>query len=153
MSKSQKKLPHTRLSFATTQKMKDELDKLAIKMNIPTSELIRRYIEQGMNVDKTKDDIDFIRKQIREEIHIAMDGYMNRLIKLLIRIGTMTITMCFFTSKLLYVLIAKYKGEIDYDVMFHDAKKKSAAFLGVKDESIEEACKKILNDKEDVNGE
>lgn len=128
--------------------MKSELEKLAIKLNIPTSELIRRYVEQGMCVDKNKDDIDFIRKQIREELNSIMDGYMNRIIKLLIRIGTMTITMCFFTSKLLYIILAKHKNVVDYDTMFNDAKKKSASFLGLKDETIDNACKKILNDKE-----
>lgn len=47
---------------------------LSIKLHIPTSELIRRYVEQGISVDKNKDDIDFIRKQIREELNSVMDG-------------------------------------------------------------------------------
>lgn len=42
---------------------------------------------------------------------------MNRVIKLLIKIGTMTIPIYFFTSKLLYILIAKYKDKIDYDTI------------------------------------
>lgn len=143
----QKKLPHTRLSFALTEDMKKELDKLSVKLHISTSELIRKYVEEGMSVDKSKDDIDFIRKQIREELNSVMDGYMNRIIKLLIRIGTMTITMCFFTSRLLYVLVAKHIDKVNYDSMFNDAKKKAGAFLGIKDKSIDEACKRILEDE------
>lgn len=123
----------------------ESLKALSAKTHKPMSEIIREYIINGMSIDKNKDDIDFIRKQIREELNSVMDGYMNRLIKLLIRIGTMTITMCFFTSKLLYVLMKKYKDTVDYDTMFNESKKKSATFLGIKDESIDDACKQILS--------
>ena len=62
-----KKLSNLRMSFAISEKMKSELDTIAAKRHIPVSELIRDYIDKGMNIDKTASDIDFIRKQIREE--------------------------------------------------------------------------------------
>jgi len=126
----------------------ESLKLLSAKTHKPMAELIRNYVDRGMNTDKTKNDIDFIRTQIREELRYVMDGYMNRLIKLLIKIGTMAVSMCYFTSKLLFITYrSKFKDKADYDEMFTDAKKKAAAFLGMKDASIDEACKNILGEE------
>lgn len=110
------------------------------------SEYAREQIVNSMMVDKNKDDIDFIRKQIREELKSVLDSYSNRIIKLLIKIGTMTVSMCYFTSKLLYVLVSYHKDRINYDEMFEEAKRKAGAFLGIKDQSIDEITKSLLDD-------
>ena len=96
-----KTLPSIRMSFAVSEKMKAELDVIAAKRHITVSELIRDYIDKGMNVDKTASDIDFIRKQIREELDIMLKPQINRLAKLLMRIGMMTVSFCYFTSKII----------------------------------------------------
>jgi len=122
------------------------LKKLSAKTNKPMSEIVRNFILQGMTIEKSKDDIDFIRKQIREELNSIMSGYMNRIIKLLVRIGTMTIAMCFFTSKVLYMLLSPYKEKFDYDDILSNAKKKAAAYLSMRDEEVEKAYKNIMGD-------
>ena len=134
-----------RTSFGLTNEMKLELETISAKHRISVSELIRKYIDRGMHIEKNKDDIDFIRKQIREELNSVMSGYMNRIIKLLVRIGIMTVSMCFFTSKLLYVLVARYKDKVDYDTLFNDSKKKAAAYLSLRDDEVENAYRKIMN--------
>ena len=139
-------MPRTRLSFTVTEEMKSNLEKMAVQLHISTSELIRQYIENGMSIDKSKKDIDFIRKQLREELHYVMDKQMNRFAKLLVRIGTMTVTMCYFTSKLLHVLMVKYKDSVDYNTMLNEAKKKASTFLGARDETIDALVKKIISE-------
>ena len=109
------------------------------------SELIRSYVKEGLKINSNKEEIDFIRLQIREELNSVMSGYMNRIIKLLVRIGIMTVSMCFFTSKLLYVLVARYKDKVDYDTLFNDSKKKAAAYLSLRDEEVEKAYRNIMN--------
>ena len=109
------------------------------------AELVRSFISQGMTIEKSKDDIDFIRKQIREELSSVMSSYMNRIIKLLVRVGVMTVSMCFFTSKLLYILVSRHKDKVDYDVMLSDSKRKAAAYLSLRDEEIEKAFQQIMN--------
>ena len=140
--------PTQQLSVKLKPRDYEALQMLSAKTHKPMSEIARSYILQGMGVEKTKDDIDFIRKQIREEIYACMDGYQNRIIKLLVKIGTLTVSMCFFTSKLLYILLAGRKDRIPYDDMFNEAKKKTGAFLGLKDSSIDEVCRNIIDDKD-----
>lgn len=135
-----------RISFTLTEEMKSEIDSISAKKHISASELVRSYVDRGMHIEKNKDDIDFIRKQIREELHSVMDGYMNRIIKQIARIGIMTVTDCFFTSKLLYVLVKRYQDKVDYDVMYNDAKKRAAAYLSVRDVDVEKAHKKVMGD-------
>ena len=110
------------------------------------SELIRSYVKDGLKINSSKEEIDFIRLQIREELNSVMSGYMNRIIKLLVRIGTMTIAMCFFTSKVLYMLLSPYKEKIDYDDILSNAKKKAAAYLSLRDEEVEKAYKNVMGD-------
>ena len=141
------KIEVTQLSVKLKESDYKALQKMAAKSHKPMAEIARSHILQGMGIEKTRDDIDFIRKQIREELNAVMYSYMNRTIKLLIKIGTMTITMCFFTSKLLYVLIAKHKSQEEYDEMLSDAKRKAAAFLSLRDETINEASQKILHEE------
>lgn len=138
-------MPNVRLSFALTEDMKDSLEKIAIKENITTSELIRKYINQGMSIDKTTDDIDFIRRNIREEIDSAMKPKMNRIIKLLVKIGTMTVTMCYFTSHILHAYVLRDKTRLTYNEFFDKSKRKSAAFLGIRDEAIDDLTKALLD--------
>jgi len=121
------------------------LKKLSASTNKSMSELIRSYVKEGLKINSNKEEIDFIRLQIREELNSVMSGYMNRIIKLLVRIGIMTVSMCFFTSKLLYVLVARYKDKVDYDTLFNDSKKKAAAYLSLRDEEVEKAYRNIMN--------
>ena len=140
----QKKIPNTRMSFAVTEDMKTQLDKMAVKSHIPTGELVRRFVERGMNIEKSKDDIDFIRRNIREELESVMERHMSRIIKLLIKIGTMSVAMCFFTSKLLYALMKPHLDQTSYDTFFDDSKHKAAAYLGVKDSLVDEAYDDVM---------
>ena len=57
MNTKMKALPNIRMSFAISEKMKAEIDTIAAKRHINTSELIRDYIDKGMNVDKTASDM------------------------------------------------------------------------------------------------
>ena len=128
------------MSFAISEKMKAKLDVVAAKQHITTSELIRGYIDKGMNVDKTASDIDFIRKQIREELEIMIKPQVNRLAKLHMRVGMMTVTFCYFASKLfhLYVPLDDRKS---YEEIMYNAKHDAAAYLSMRDATLDEAFK------------
>ena len=111
---NQKTIPNGRMSFAVSAEMKGALDTLAAKRHITVSELIRDYIDKGMNIDKTAQDIDFIRKQIREELDIMLKPQINRMAKLLMRIGMMTVSFCYFTSKLVHLFVP-VKDRVSYE--------------------------------------
>ena len=143
-----KKMPHTRVSFAITEDMKIQLDKMAVKLNVSSSELIRRFVSQGMGIEKTKDDIDFIRKQLRDELEIAFEKRMSRIIKLLIKIGSMTYPMAYYNAMLGAAMSARHK--LNYHEMIEDAKKEGARYLGVANEAVDLAFEEISQFNIDV---
>jgi hypothetical protein len=116
----------------------EALRKIAAVQNKPVSEIIRKYIEQGLNVDKTARDIDFIRKQIREELDIMLKPQINRLAKLLMRVGMMDISFCYFTSKLVH-LFAPVDDRTSYEELMAECKHNAAAYLNMRDASLDAA--------------
>jgi hypothetical protein len=138
MSHKIQSLPNIRMSFAVSEKMKSELDTVAAKRHITTSELIRDYIDKGMNIDKTASDIDFIRKQIREELDLMLKPQVNRLVKLLMRIGMMTISFCYFTSKIVHLFVP-FTDRTSYEQIMAEAKHNAAAYMSTRDASIDAA--------------
>ena len=142
MSQNQKTIPNIRMSFAISEKMKSELDTVAAKRHITVSELIRDYINKGMNVDKTASDIDFIRKQIREELDVMLKPQINRLAKLLMRIGMMTISFCYFNSKLVYLFVPM-DDRTSYEELMAECKHNAAAYLNMRDASLDAAFREF----------
>ena len=126
------------MSFAVSEKMKAELDVIAAKQHITVSELIRGYIDKGMNVDKTASDIDFIRKQIREELDIMLKPQINRLAKLLMRIGMMTVSFCYFTSKIVHLFVP-LNERTSYEELLATCKHDAAAYLNMRDSALDAA--------------
>ena len=137
-----KTFPNIRMSFAISEKMKVELDVIAAKRHITVSELIRDYIDKGMNVDKTASDIDFIRKQIREELDIMIKPQINRLAKLLMRIGMMTVSFCYFTSKIVHLFVP-IKNRTSYEELMSECKHNAAAYLNMRDATLDAAFRKF----------
>ena len=142
MNTKSKTLPNIRMSFAISEKMKSELDTIAAKRHITTSELIRDYIDKGTNIDKTASDIDFIRKQIREELDIMLKPQINRLAKLLMRIGMMTISFCYFNSKIVHLFVP-IKDRTSYEELMAECKHNAAAYLNMRDASLDAAFREF----------
>ena len=138
------------MSFAVSEKMKSELDVIAAKRHITSSELIREYIDKGMNVDKTASDIDFIRKQIREELEIMIKPQINRLAKLLMRIGMMTVSFCYFTSKIVHLFVP-LSERTSYEELIGQCKHDAAAYLNMRDSALDAAFQAFKDN--DVNGQ
>ena len=139
-----KTLPSIRMSFAVSEKMKSELDVIAAKRHITVSELIRDYIDKGMNVDKTASDIDFIRKQIREELDLMLKPQVNRLAKLLMRIGMMTVSFCYFTSKIIHYFVP-LNDRTSYEELMAMSKHDAAAYLNMRDSALDAAFNTFKN--------
>ena len=142
MNLKQKTLPNLRMSFAISEKMKEEIDAIAAKRHITTSELIRDYIDKGMNIDKTISDIDFIRKQIREGLDIMLKPQINRLAKLLMRIDMMTVSFCYFNSKLVRLFVS-IDDRTSYEELLSECKHNAAAYLNMRDAALDAAFREF----------
>jgi hypothetical protein len=122
--------------------MKTEIDTIAAKRHITVSELIRDYIDKGMNTDKTASDIDFIRRQIRAELDIMLKPQINRLAKLLMRIGMMTVSFCYFNSKLVHLFVP-VRDRTSYEELMAECKHSAAAYLNMRDASLDAAFREF----------
>ena len=141
-----KTIPCVRMSFAITEQRKGELEVLAAKQHITVSEFIRKCIDRQMNIDKTASDMDFIRTQIREELDIALKPQINRLAKLLMRIGMMTVSFCYFTSKIVHLFVP-FTDRVSYEELMAQCKHDSAAYLNTRDSSLDAAFQ-MFNENE-----
>lgn len=126
------------------------LDKLAAKQGTDTSKLIRKYVEQGLTVDATADDIDFIRIQIHDEVKAVMQPQIERLVKLLVKIGKVSAAGYYTTVHLLDKMMAP-----GYDDTFREICAKSTRigidYMKLKDYSIDDYLQdidKVLADAE-----
>ena len=120
----------------------EALQQIAAVQHRPVSELIRKYIADGMNADRASADIDFIRKQIREELDIMLKPQINRLAKLLMRIGMMTISFCYFNSKLVHMFVP-VKDRTGYEELMAECKHNAAAYLNMRDASLDAAFREF----------
>lgn len=120
----------------------EALQKVAAVQGKPVSELIRKYISDGLNVDKTASDIDFIRKQIREELDLMLKPQVNRLAKLLMRIGMMTVSFCYFNSKLVHYF-APLDERVGYEELMSECKHNAAAYLNMRDATLDAAFREF----------
>ena len=77
----------------------EKLEKIAINKGVKTSEVIRMFIDKGLNIESSREDIDFITDIIRQEltsiyrledIKEILDKQTNRLAKMIMKIGKMS---------------------------------------------------------------
>ena len=125
------------IQVSTTLTLADyeAIKKLSAKTGKPISAIMRQHILDGMSIEKSKDDIDFIRKQILEELEIAFEARMNRIIKLLIKIGTLTYPMAHFNAMVI-AATAKKQG-INYRKLLEDAQKEGAYKLNIQSDAVD----------------
>ncbi len=129
-------------SVDLSPKTYEALQQIAAVQHKPVSELIRKYIADGMNVDRTNADIDFIRKQLREELDIMLKPQINRLAKLLMRIGMMTISFCYFNSRLVH-MFSPLRDRTSYEELMAECKHNAAAYLNMRDASLDAAFREF----------
>jgi predicted DNA-binding ribbon-helix-helix protein len=64
-----------------------ELQKIASLRNISVSEVVREYVKKGLVITSYKEDTDFIREVVREELRDVLEPQINRIVKMLMKIG------------------------------------------------------------------
>ena len=96
---------------------------------------MRELIEKGLSIEKTKEDMDFIRSQLRKELEDVLEPYMTRIIKLNVKIGTMSVLSAMAGARLLSKI--NFKSGLTYHEVLEDTKKEAAAYLRVKEERMD----------------
>jgi len=90
-----------RRSIAFPVKQLEQLEKLAAKDNQDVSKIVRRAVDQFMNIQANKDDIDFITSIIRQEVKAEIGKQANRLAAMLFKVGVIASSNYFLSVKML----------------------------------------------------
>lgn len=81
----EQKAKYKRISFFIDNESNIALDKLSTKNNISKSELIRKFVAEGLTIKTTRDDLDFICKVISKQLESTLKGDIERIVSLIIK--------------------------------------------------------------------
>lgn len=124
--------------------MLEALDKLAATNHTTTSELVRQFVEKGLNIEGHKQDVDFIAGIIRQEftsvyhiedIKAVMEQQTNRLAKMLMKSGKLDGAAFFLLIKVL-MNMAHDGTEDEFDQMLNEAVTLGVDYMQKKDFQI-----------------
>ena len=76
---------YKRISFFIDTQSNETLDKLSAKGDLNKSELIRKFVAEGLTVKTTRDDLDFICKVISRQIESTIKKDIERIVSLVIK--------------------------------------------------------------------
>lgn len=102
-----------RRSVYISQSTMDQIDKVAHKEGVKSSEIMRSYIEKGLSIDGYKQDVDFVTGIIRQEmmsiyniedIKAAVRDQNERVIKMMMKTGKLSSAEFFLMLKVIYYI-------------------------------------------------
>jgi hypothetical protein len=91
----------------------EEMQKIADIQNVTVSEIVREFVEKGLTVDGYKEDIDFITGIIRQELKDILEPQINRIVKMLMKIGKVSAGTMYSNLALIQLI-----NEEDQEVYF-----------------------------------
>lgn len=150
------KKPTQKRSINFTAETLEALDRLAAKNHTTTSELVRGYVEKGLSIEGSREDIDFIARIIRQELtavyHVdeikaIADHDTDRIAKMLMKIGKVNGAMFFLLIKVFMNLVNEGNQE-DFDRMVSGAVRLGVDYMQKKDFQINS----FLQDTENLRG-
>jgi len=101
------------------------------------AEVVRGYIDKGLSVDGYSADISFIRTQIREELSAILMPQINRLIKVIIKTGIMSVGGFYLLCDTLDCLVPLHSRQ-PLEQSIELSKKKAAIYLKLKDRMMDD---------------
>lgn len=126
-----------KLSFDVTGEMNDNLEKMAVKQNRTKAELLREYIERGMDVDGLVGQEQLLRKIIRQELDNKLEGYLKRIVSICVK-GSITSAAAYFLSASALSSFVRPELQTDFNRAVTEAKKLGVSYVGLNDDTVEE---------------
>ena len=141
------------ITFKVTKEKAETLKRLSAKKYIPLAELVRRLVDKGLNLESSREDIDFIADIIRDEltaiyrledIKDILERQVNRLTKMMMKIGKIN-------SGQLFLLINMFLRMIDeaeedrFDELLEMSIRNGINYMQKKDFAINDFLQDINN--------
>lgn len=90
-----------------------ELKKLSALRNVYVSDLVREFVKKGLAINSYQEDTDLIREIVREELKNVLEPQINRIVKMLMKIGKVSAgTMYSNLSVIQHIVASDPKGEL-----------------------------------------
>ena len=137
----------------------EKLEKLAINKGLKTSEVIRMFIDKGLNIESSREDIDFIADIIRQELNSIyrledikeiLDKQTNRLAKMMMKIGKMSTGQLFLLISM-FLEIVDSADEDKFDAILDKSMRNGVAYMQKKDFQVNDFLQDIDNLKNIAN--
>ena len=131
----------------------EKLEKLAINKGLKTSEVIRMFIDKGLNIESSREDIDFIADIIRQELNSIyrledikeiLDKQTNRLAKMMMKIGKMSTGQLFLLISM-FLEIVDSADEDKFDAILDKSMRNGVAYMQKKDFQVNEFLQDVDN--------
>lgn len=131
----------------------EKLEKLAINRNQNISEVIRQLVNKGLNLESSREDIDFIADIIRQEltsiyrledIKEILDKQTNRLAKMLMKIGKINTEQLFLLINM-FLKIIDEADENKFDEILEKSMRNGVNYMQKKDFQINDFLEDVDN--------
>ncbi|WP_244648326.1 hypothetical protein [Ruminiclostridium herbifermentans] len=100
----------------------EEIEKLAAIRGLTVSDIVREFVEKGLAVDGYKNDIDFITEIIHRELKEVLEPQINRIVKLLMKIGKASAGTMYSNLKLVLNIMVMHDKLLTNYIYFKDLK-------------------------------
>ena len=130
-------IERVRLNLRITKSMYESINSFAINRGISVSEAARQLIYKSLILEKTQEDMDFIRSNIRAELEAYLKPQVERIIKCVIKGGITSSAGYYLNAKALAEFIPPHL-RVEYENALLESKKLGVAHMQVKDRKVEE---------------
>ena len=144
---------HIRRSIYLPKYTLEKIEKIAINKGLKTSEVIRLFIDKGLNIESSREDIDFITDIIRQEltsiyrledIKEILDKQTNRLAKMIMKIGKMSTGQLFLLINMFLRMIDEAE-EDRFDELLEMSIRNGINYMQKKDFQINDFLQDVDN--------
>ncbi|GAB5082029.1 hypothetical protein Osc1_12020 [Hominimerdicola sp. 21CYCFAH17_S] len=148
----------TPLVIRVPDELKEQLEVKASAEHITVSDLVRRYIDKGLNLEGYKSEIDFLSEIMQTVLSGVLDPQIERIIKLIIKLGK--INGAGYFLQLANLLSEDNKSDIgDISEIVNRCNRLAVKYMSQKDSDVErfllnntELLKEALRLKNDPYG-
>jgi hypothetical protein len=122
----------------------EELKKLAALRGVYVSDIVREFIKKGLAINSYKEDTELIREIVREELKDVLEPQINRIVKILMKIGKVSAGTMYSNLNLIQHLTDQ--GQQEFYEMVNRGLRLGVDYMKKKDTEVD----LYLNQIEDV---